>query len=84
MALEGLAQFINAELAKDLLDDLLKILNHSRQHIRKRVILVLHRCFVCYPDCIDMCFPRLVDKIDDNDLGKISLTSCLYSHQCPL
>ncbi|KAJ3061940.1 AP-3 complex subunit delta-1, partial [Quaeritorhiza haematococci] len=48
------------------------MLNHSRPYIRKRVILVLYRVFLKYPEALRMAFPRLKEKLDDPDVSVVS------------
>ncbi|KAI8811664.1 Clathrin/coatomer adaptor, adaptin-like protein [Cladochytrium replicatum] len=70
--LHGLAHIVNADLGRDLLPDLMIMLNHSRPYIRKRVILVLFRVFSMYPDALKIAFPRLREKLDDPDPSVVS------------
>ncbi|KAI9091451.1 Clathrin/coatomer adaptor, adaptin-like protein, partial [Phlyctochytrium arcticum] len=67
LALHGLASIVTPDLGRDLCTDLIGMLNHSRPYIRKRVILVLFRVFLKYPDALRQAYPRLKEKLDDPD-----------------
>ncbi|KAJ3220829.1 AP-3 complex subunit delta-1 [Clydaea vesicula] len=67
IALHGLAQIITPDLGRDLCQDLIAMMNHSKPHIRKRVILVLYKVFLKYPDALRLAYPRLKEKLEDKD-----------------
>ncbi|KAJ3206165.1 AP-3 complex subunit delta-1 [Dinochytrium kinnereticum] len=72
LALNGLATIVTPDLGRDLTPDLLAMLNHSRPYIRKRVILVLYKVFLKYPEALRIAFPRLKDKLEDPDPSVVS------------
>ncbi|KAH3732797.1 delta adaptin [Pelomyxa schiedti] len=71
-ALNCLANICTPDLARDLAADLLPICNSSRPYVRKRAILALYRIFVKFPDALRPAFPRLKDKLTDQDAGVVS------------
>ncbi|KAJ3283140.1 AP-3 complex subunit delta-1 [Borealophlyctis nickersoniae] len=71
-ALNGLAQIVTPDLGRDLSPDLYAMLNHSRPYIRKKVILVLYKVFLKYPEALRMAFPRLKEKLSDPDPSVVS------------
>ncbi|KAJ3041525.1 AP-3 complex subunit delta-1 [Rhizophlyctis rosea] len=71
-ALNGLAQIVTPDLARDLCPDLISMLNHSRPYIRKRVILVLYKVFLKHPEALRLAFPRLKEKLQDPDPSVVS------------
>jgi AP-3 complex subunit delta len=71
VSLNGLAHIASADLARDLSHDLVSMLNHSRAHIRKRAVLTLFKVFQRYPDALQHSFPRLREKLEDSDPGKV-------------
>ncbi|KAJ3029605.1 AP-3 complex subunit delta-1 [Rhizophlyctis rosea] len=71
-ALNALAQIVTPDLARDLCPDLISMLNHSRPYIRKRVILVLYKLFLKYPEALRLAFPRLKEKLSDPDPSVVS------------
>ncbi|KAI8818917.1 adaptor-related protein complex 3 delta 1 subunit [Fimicolochytrium jonesii] len=72
LALHGLASIVTPDLGRDLAPDLIAMMNHSRPYIRKRVILVLYRVFLKYPEALRLAFPRLKEKLDDPDPAVVS------------
>ncbi|TPX42933.1 hypothetical protein SeMB42_g03760 [Synchytrium endobioticum] len=72
VALGGLAMIVTPDLGRDLTSELIAMLNHSRPYIRKRVILVLYKVFLKYPEALRMAFPRLKEKLDDPDPSVVS------------
>lgn len=81
MALHTLAQIVTPELARDLHQDVIILLNNSNPFIRKRVLLVLYRMFLKYPDCLIVAFPRLKEKLQDDDPHVVS---CCVTVICEL
>ncbi|KZV96921.1 Clathrin/coatomer adaptor, adaptin-like protein, partial [Exidia glandulosa HHB12029] len=74
VALNGLAQFVSADLARDLSHELITMLTHSRAAIRKRAVLVLYKMITKQPEVLHACFPRLRDKLEDPDPGVVGAT----------
>ncbi|KAJ3014819.1 AP-3 complex subunit delta-1 [Thoreauomyces humboldtii] len=72
LALHGLAAIVTPDLGRDLTPDLMAMMNHSRPYIRKRVMLVLYRVFLKYPEALRLAFPRLKEKLDDSDPAVVS------------
>ncbi|KAJ3146916.1 AP-3 complex subunit delta-1 [Geranomyces variabilis] len=72
LALHGLGMIVTPDLGRDLVTDLIAMMNHSRPYIRKRVILVLYRVFLKYPEALRLAFPRLKDKLEDPDPAVVS------------
>eukprot|EP00003_Mantamonas_plastica_P010943 TRINITY_DN204_c0_g1_i9.p1 TRINITY_DN204_c0_g1~~TRINITY_DN204_c0_g1_i9.p1 ORF type:complete len:787 (-),score=371.76 TRINITY_DN204_c0_g1_i9:131-2491(-) len=48
------------------------MLNSAKPYIRKRAILCLYKIFLKYPDALRPSFPRLKDKLDDEDVAVVS------------
>jgi len=53
----------------DLFSDLLPMLNHSKPLVRKKAVLVMYKVFLQYPDALRVVFPRLAEKLEDEDIG---------------
>ena len=54
------------------------MLNHSRAHIRKRVILALFKVIQQHPEALPYCLPRLQEKLEDPDASVVSATVNLF------
>ncbi|KAI9470810.1 MAG: adaptin N terminal region-domain-containing protein [Benjaminiella poitrasii] len=72
LALNGLSHIVTPDLARDLAPDLVSMLNHSRPYIRKKVVLVLYKIFLKYPEALRLSFPRLREKLEDADPSVVS------------
>ncbi|KAI7890592.1 adaptin N terminal region-domain-containing protein [Mucor mucedo] len=81
IALNGLSHIVTPDLARDLCPDLVSMLNHSRPYIRKKVVLVLYKVFLKYPEALRLSFPRLKEKLEDPDP---SVVSAVISVVCEL
>lgn len=53
------------------------MLNHSRPYVRKKVVLVLYKLFLKFPEALRLSFPRLKEKIDDPDPCMLNLIFCM-------
>lgn len=73
VAIDGLSHIATPGLAMDLFTDLLPMLNHSRAVVRKKAVLVMYKIFLEYPDSLRVAFPRLREKLDDEDICKSHL-----------
>ncbi|EGD73757.1 hypothetical protein PTSG_05451 [Salpingoeca rosetta] len=69
LALNGLSNFIRDDLARDLASDLISLLTSVRPYVRKRATLVMYKLFLKYPDALRAAFPKLKDKLEDEDPG---------------
>ncbi|KAI5958349.1 apl5 [Candida theae] len=74
LALSGIATIVTPSLSKDINDDVLMKLNHSKPYIRKKAILAMHKIFLQYPDSLRMNFHRVIEKLDDTDVSVVSAT----------
>ncbi|KAI9497642.1 adaptin N terminal region-domain-containing protein [Zychaea mexicana] len=74
IAVNGLSHIVTADLARDLCQDLVAMLNHSRPYIRKKVVLVLYKVFLKFPEALRLSFPRLKEKLEDADPSVVSAT----------
>lgn len=66
--MEGVSHIATPGLAMDLFSDLLPMLNHSKAYIRKKSVLLTYKIFLQYPDALRVGFPRLREKLDDEDI----------------
>jgi len=66
-----LSNVCTPDLAREIAPDILGLLGHSRPYIRKKVILVLYKIFLKYPQALRPAFPRLKEKLEDSDPGVV-------------
>jgi len=67
VALNGLANVANTDLARDLSSDVVNLLTHSKAYVRKKAVLALYKVFLRFPEALRPAFPRLKDKLADDD-----------------
>ncbi|KAI0691983.1 Adaptor protein complex AP-3 delta subunit [Cytidiella melzeri] len=72
VTLNGFSQIVNADLARDLGPDVVKMLTHSRAHIRKRAVVALYRIIVKQPELSGAAVPRLRERLEDDDPGVVA------------
>lgn len=72
ITLNGLSHVVTPDLARDLSQEVIAMLNHSRPHIRKRAILTLYKLCDKYPGALPQGVIRLQERLDDSDPGVVS------------
>lgn len=72
LALSGIATIVSPALAKDILDDVVIKLSHSKPYIRKKAVLALFKVFLQYPESLRSTLPRVIEKLDDEDISVVS------------
>ena len=71
VTLNGIANIVTSDLARDISPELIAMLNHSRPHIRKRAVLALYKIIVKNPETIETARHRMEEKLDDPDPGSL-------------
>ncbi|KAK9453464.1 adaptin N terminal region-domain-containing protein [Dipodascopsis uninucleata] len=74
IAISGISNIVSPSLARDLSDDLLKMINHSRPYVRKKAVLVMYKIFLQFPEALRSSFPRLREKLEDPEISVVSAT----------
>lgn len=74
LALSGIATIVSANLAKDIIDDVVMKLTHLKPYIRKKAVLALYKVFLQYPESLRSALPRVIEKLDDTDVSVVSAT----------
>ncbi|KAI0783126.1 Adaptor protein complex AP-3 delta subunit [Abortiporus biennis] len=74
VTLNGFSDFITPDLARDLSPDLIRMLSHSRPHIRKRAVVAMFKLFIKYPEVIPQAMPRFRERLEDPDTGVVAAT----------
>ncbi|KAK6528852.1 AP-3 complex subunit delta [Orbilia ellipsospora] len=74
LAINGLSHIVSPSLARDLTPDLIAKMNHSNPYIRKKAVLVMYKIFLQFPEALRTSFPRLRERLEDNDETVISAT----------
>ncbi|XP_069127630.1 AP-3 complex subunit delta-1-like [Argopecten irradians] len=69
VALNGLACFVSADLARDLANDLMTLMTSTKPYLRKKAVLIMYKVFLQFPEALRPAFPRLKEKLEDPDPG---------------
>ncbi|XP_055073796.2 AP-3 complex subunit delta-1 isoform X2 [Misgurnus anguillicaudatus] len=69
VALTGLSCFVTPDLARDLANDIMTLMSHTKPYIRKKAVLIMYKVFLKYPESLRPAFPRLKEKLEDPDPG---------------
>ncbi|EPY39083.1 AP-3 complex subunit delta-1, partial [Angomonas deanei] len=75
MALYCIASICNPDLAKDLVVDVVNLLQHPRTYVRKKAVLSLYKIFLQYPDSLRPTYAKLKDKLEDSNENSDSDTA---------
>ncbi|KAG6401827.1 hypothetical protein SASPL_138695 [Salvia splendens] len=78
LALSTLSSICNTDLARDLTPELFTLLISSKVTVRKKAIATVLRVFECYPDAVRVCFKRVVENLENSDLGILSAVVGLF------
>lgn len=73
-AINCLSNICSAEISRDIMTDLLSLLSSSRAYLRKKTVLCLYRIFLKDPPALRTCFPKLKDRLGDEDQGVLTAT----------
>lgn len=58
-AINCLSNIVNRDLARDLLPDLVTLLNNSKPYVRKKAVLCMFKLFVKYPQGLRLTFDKV-------------------------
>ncbi|EKM61582.1 uncharacterized protein PHACADRAFT_83114 [Phanerochaete carnosa HHB-10118-sp] len=72
VTLNGFSHIVTPDLARDLGPDVIKMLTHSRAHIRKRAVIGLFKVLDKYPELTQQAMTRLKERLDDSDPAVVS------------
>lgn len=74
LAISGIAAVVSPDLALDLVDDMARMLTHSKPLIRKKAVLCVYKIILAYPESLRQYFDRIVDRLNDDDASVVSAT----------
>lgn len=74
VALSGISNVVTAALASDVVEDIVKMLNHSKPYIRKKAVLAMYKIFLKYPEALRTHLTRITDKLNDPDDSVVTAT----------
>ncbi|GAV26777.1 hypothetical protein PMKS-000233 [Pichia membranifaciens] len=86
LAISGIAAVVSKDLALDIVDDMAKMLSHSKPLIRKKAVLAMFKIFLKNPEALRAYYDRIVEKLEDPDGAVVSATVnviCELAHMNP-
>eukprot|EP00672_Neobodo_designis_P022730 CAMPEP_0174834392 /NCGR_PEP_ID=MMETSP1114-20130205/4797_1 /TAXON_ID=312471 /ORGANISM="Neobodo designis, Strain CCAP 1951/1" /LENGTH=1134 /DNA_ID=CAMNT_0016068299 /DNA_START=38 /DNA_END=3442 /DNA_ORIENTATION=- len=66
LALYTLSSVCTPDLARDLVSDVVGLLNNPRPSIRKKAVLCLYKIFLQFPEALRPTYPLLKEKLEDS------------------
>ncbi|KAE9008816.1 AP-3 complex subunit delta-1 [Phytophthora rubi] len=81
LAINVLANIVTADLARDLLGDVLAMMGSPKPYVRKKATLVLYKMFLRYPQGLRLSFDRLKERMEEPD---VTVVSCAVNVICEL
>ncbi|RLN93448.1 hypothetical protein BBJ28_00003914 [Nothophytophthora sp. Chile5] len=81
LAINVLANIVTADLARDLLGDVLAMSGSPKSYVRKKATLVLYKMFLRYPQGLRLSFDRLKERMEEPD---VAVVSCAVNVICEL
>ena len=58
LAMNGLANFVAPDLARDLANDVIALMSSTRPYIKKRATLLTYKIFLVFPDALRPAYAR--------------------------
>ncbi|CAD7938304.1 unnamed protein product [Amoebophrya sp. A25] len=74
IALSNLAVICTPDMGRELIGDLISLLSSNKAYIRKKVVLCMFRMFLRYPLGLRQAFPKLKERLTDEDQGVLTAT----------
>lgn len=81
LAINVLANIVTTDLARDLLGDVVAMLNSPKSYVRKKATLVLYKMYLRYPQGLRLTFDKLKERMEEPD---VSVVSCAVNVICEL
>jgi AP-3 complex subunit delta len=81
LAINVLANIATTDLARDLLGDVVAMMNSPKAYVRKKATLVLYKAFLRYPQGLRLTFDKLKERMEEPD---VSVVSCAVNVICEL
>lgn len=81
LAINVLANIATTDLARDLLGDVVAMMNSPKAYVRKKATLVLYKVFLRYPQGLRLTFDKLKERMEEPD---VAVVSCAVNVICEL
>jgi len=81
LGVSSLANIVNPDLSRDCMSDIVALMKHSNNYVRKKAVLVMYKMYLKYPQGLRLTFDSLKEHLDDAD---VSVTSTAVNVVCEL
>lgn len=81
LAVNCLANIVTRDLARDLLQDLVLLMSHTKPYVRKKAVSAMFKLYMRYPQALRLTFERVKERLAD---GEASVVSCAVNIVCEL
>lgn len=68
-AMSGLSCFVSHEIARELFNDVHRLLSSTKPYLRKKAVLLMYKILTVFPDTLGEVLPKLEEKLEDPDQG---------------
>jgi len=68
-AMTGLSCFVSNEIARELFNDVHRLLSSTKPYLRKKAVLLMYKILTVFPDTLAEVLPKLEEKLEDPDQG---------------
>ena len=68
-AMSGLSCFVSNEIARELFNDVHRLLSSTKPYLRKKAVLLMYKILTVFPDTLSEVLPKLEEKLEDPDQG---------------
>lgn len=68
-AMTGLSCFVSNEVARELFNDVHRLLSSTKPYLRKKAVLLMYKILTVFPETLPEVLPKLEEKLEDSDQG---------------
>lgn len=81
LAINVLSNIVTTDLARDLLGDVVSMMNSHKAYVRKKATLALYKMFLRYPQGLRLTFDKLKERMEEPE---VAVVSCAVNVICEL
>lgn len=68
-AMTGLSCFVSNEVARELFNDVHRLLSSTKPYLRKKAVILMYKILTVFPETLPEVMPKLEEKLEDSDQG---------------
>lgn len=81
LAINVLSNIVTTDLARDLLGDVVSMMNSHKAYVRKKATLALYKMYLRYPQGLRLTFDKLKERMEEPE---VAVVSCAVNVICEL